>query len=363
MFPLVSVRGTPSECGLQYGSITRGLLCKQIEFYFDLWKRLWGAQRTNVLEQCHKLIPIIGEYDADILEELEGIAKGAEVSLEEVVALNARYELNWACSLVPTAESQPCTILAALPEVTKSGHTLMGENWDFRPRVHDCLIVLEIRQRGKPSIMTITEAGQIGVMGMNSAGLGLCGNGLVSSLDSFNESRLPIWLLKRSVLNAGSFSDAIKAVMNTKVGVSLNFLIGHQAGEVIDLEVTPKDVGFLHAEDGILAHSNNFLALANRPDILDVMKTTLPDTLFRFERARHLLAKDHGHIDIGSFQRVFRDHFSYPNSICRHSDPRQDETRQLATIQSLIMDLENRTLFVAEGPPCENEYIKLHLRE
>ena len=360
VFPLISVKGIPYECGLQYGSQARSLVHKHMEFYFDLWQRLWNADRTKLLQECRRLVPIIGEYDAEILEELEGLAKGADLSLEEIVALNARYELVWASDLVAAPESGACTCLSALPEVTKDGHTLMGQNWDLWPRVHDHLIVLERQQSGEPSSVTIVEAGIIGGLGMNSAGLGVCLTALVSSLDRF-EPKVPVWLIVRGVLKADNFRNAINTVMSTKAAVSVNLLIAHQAGEVIDLEVMPKDVGFLYARDGILGHSNHFLFFTNREDILDLCKVAHPCSLFRFERARRLLAEDRGHIDIDSFQRVFQDHFSYPGSICRHVDPKNDYAHQYTTVLSLIMDLEERSLFVAEGSPCQNEYIKLPL--
>ncbi len=151
----------------------------------------------------------------------------------------------------------------------------------------------------------------------------------------------------------------MKAVLKAKVTVSFNIMIAHRDGEAIDLEVSPIDVGFLHPDDGILTHSNHFIALNNRPDMVDVFKTTAPDTLFRAERARRLIEPERGHIDIDSFQRVFRDHFSYPNSICRHVDAREEEPRHLATLSSVVMDMTARTFYLTEGTPCQNGYYKI----
>ena len=163
----------------------------------------------------------------------------------------------------------------------------------------------------------------------------------------------------RGILNTDSLSQAIKKVMNARVRVSFNFLIAHRDGEAIDLEVSPVDVGFLHPEEGILTHSNHFIALTNRADLIDTLKAVIPDTLLRAHRARQLLEPDNGHIDVSNFQRVFRDHFSYPNSICRHADTRDEETQQLATLSSAIMDLTERAFYLTEGSPCRNEYRKL----
>ena len=356
--PVISVKGKPFDRGRQYGSQAREQIRQNVELYFDLWNALWGARRPEVLKLSKRLVPVIGGYDADILEELEGVAKGADLSIEEIVALNARYELVFSQGSTPQPVRGGCTSIAALPQITKSSHTFLGQNWDYKSRFQELSVILEIEQEGKPNIFTHTEAGVLAQWGMNSAGVGVCINALVTNRDRV-EPTTPFLIIARGILNADSFSRALKAVLNAKVTVSFNFLIAHRDGEAIDLEVTPVDVGFLNPDEGILTHSNHLIALTNREDLIDTFKAVAPDTLFRAHRARQLLELDKGNIDVGSFQRVFKDHFSYPNSICRHADTRDEEPQQLATLSSVIMDLTARTFYLTEGSPCQNEYYKL----
>lgn len=357
-FPIISVKGKPFECGLQHGTQARKLVRDNVDMYFNLWNAMWGAKRPEVLEKCHQFIPAIGEYDADILEELQGLARGADLSLEEIIALNARYELIWGERVSRKYGGCGCTSIAALPEVTKDGHTIMGQNWDIAPVHFDYCVILEIEQEGKPKIVTSTEAGLIALKGMNSAGLGLCANGLVSTIDRF-EPGVPFFIMIRGMLSAENFTRSIQAALNAKTSISGNVLIAHRDGEAIDLEVTPQDVGIVHAEGGILTHSNHFLAFTNRGDFRDLFKRFVPNSLFRYHRARRLLEKDRGHIDIGSFKRVFSDHFSYPDSICWHVNPRDDELNQIKTVNSMVMDLNEGALYITEGNPCQNDYVKL----
>lgn len=357
-FPVISVKGKPIECGRQYGSQAQKQIRRNIELYFGLLSDIWGASRPEVLKQCTQLTLVIGEYESDILEELEGIARGAEVSLEEIVALNARYELVFALSTPPQRRSSGCTSMVALPQVTKDDVTIIGQNWDWMPRFKGLNVILELDEVGKPTMVTHTEAGMLAHKGMNSAGVAVCLNALASNKDSFGLTT-PFLIVARGILNADSFSEALRAVFRARVTVSFNFLIAHRDGEAIDLEVTPKDTGFLYPEGGILTHSNNFLSFTNRGDLVDTFKTALPDTILRYHRAKELLQLDEGHIGISSFKRVFKDHFSYPNSICRHADARDKEPMQLATKCSAIMDLKERTFYLTDGPPCHNRYFKL----
>ena len=182
--PVISVRGKPFERGKQYGLQTKGLIEKNLKLYFDLWSKLWGAKRPEVLKHCSSLGLVIGEYDAEILEEMQGIAKGASLSLEEIVALNARYEMVFAQSAVAEAGGG-CTSIATMPVVNKNGHTILGQNWDYKERFQGLSIILEEEPDGKPNIVTHTEAGLLIHKSMNSAGLGICINALVSSRDKF----------------------------------------------------------------------------------------------------------------------------------------------------------------------------------
>lgn len=362
-FPVISVQGKPFDCGQQHGSQAREQIRKNADAYFNFWQQLWGARRSEVLQQCKGFITAIGEYDADILEEMEGIAKGADLSLEEIIALNTRYELTrleltQRQSPTSQAESGGCTSMAALPQVTKDGHTIIGQNWDYRARFYATDIILEVKQETKPNLITHTEAGTICHDGMNSAGVGVCFNSLSSNLDKF-EPRTPFLVMLRGILSANSFDQALAAVLGTRATVSGNILIAHRDGEAIDLEVIPDDVDCLYPDSDIITHSNHFLGFTNRSDLKDNAKSSSPNTLFRANRSRKLLELDRGHIDIGSFQRVFKDHFSHPNSICRHADARRAEPQQIATLASVIIDMTERAFYVAKGPPCQNEYYKL----
>lgn len=357
--PVISVKGKPYECGLQHGTQAGALIRKNVNNYFRRWKATMGMERSEILEKCRQLPPVIGEYDNDILEELQGLAKGANLSLEEVIALNARYELIWGERVVRFFGDRGCTSVAALPEVTGDGHTYIGQNWDNSPKLTDIMILLDVEQTGKPRVVLSTEAGLLGLKGMNSAGLGMVVNGLVTTKDRFDATCVPWFLVLRSAINAENFARSLQAVLRAKLSICGNVMFAHKDGEAIDLEATPGDVGVVHDKDGILTHSNHFLALSNRSDLTDIFKKFIPNSLFRYHRARRLLAMDSGHIDISSFRRVFTDHFSYPDSLCWHINPNDDTESHTKTIRSIIMDLTEGAMYLTEGNPCENNYVKL----
>ena len=50
------------------------------------------------------------------------------------------------------------------------------------------------------------------------------------------------------------------------------------------------------------------------------------------------------------------DHLGAPYAICRHPDPDQPEAKRTMTVGAVLIDLEARTMHVANGPPCSNDY-------
>lgn len=63
-----------------------------------------------------------------------------------------------------------------------------------------------------------------------------------------------------------------------------------------------------------------------------------------------------GKFDLRDIQALLADHAGYPSSICRHPDPEREEIFRLETVCSLLMNLQERKLFVAFGNPCQTPY-------
>jgi isopenicillin-N N-acyltransferase-like protein len=352
-YPLVSIEGTPYELGYQHGSLAN----KQIESNISVYRRAFderGLAWSKVLEAAQEYNRVIQEYDADMWEEIEGIAAGSGRDVVEIMTLNARADLlNRTGGLGPE-----CTAVAVTLEATASGHTLIGQNADLRPGATNSAIILRIGQDGKPSIVTFVEAGMIALVGFNSAGIGEVGNLLVSGGP---EGRLgvPHPFIRRAVLNAETMSEAVGTVLHSCRASSSNYMIAHRDGMAIDLEATTDDVFYSYGEGGLLVHANHFTVACS--GVKDVGKTRSVGTLLRDQRVKGHLENKRGNIDVSDIQEALRDHFSYPHSVCRHYIGGQ-ERDGLETTVSIIIDLNEQVMYFTEGPPCESEYKTITLR-
>lgn len=280
-FPIIQVEGNPYSCGLQHGEKAGELIRRNVEHYVDLWSRNIGLSREKIAKWGSKLLKAIKIFSPDLLEELRGVAEGADVPLELLAAMNGRYEVVW------SEMKLECTSLAVLPEVSANGHTLLAQNWDYLLGIHERCILLDVEEEGHPHILMHTEAGIIGQKGFNSEGLGLVVNALVSDQDSF-KAHPPFWIVCREMLRCQSVSEAMKVLLNASKSVSYNVLLAQAGGFAVDLEATPLDVSILAPEEGLLVHTNHLIG-PRALKVRDIFVKRYPDSVYRLYRAKTAL--------------------------------------------------------------------------
>lgn len=355
MLPIISLKGTPKEIGFQYGSACREMIIKNIDLYFRLFEYYAHLNYQRSCQLAQRFIPVIQKFDPELLEEIEGIAAGARVNKEEILAINVRTELMYPDKLGAEGE---CTSITALPPATLTGEVLIGQNWDWKPHLKEATVLLEIEQSDKPKVITLTEAGVVGKIGCNSSGLGACLNILKAPVEKVG---LPIHILMRGILNSPRMGDAIAKIVSMARGSANNCLLAHRDGLAMDFEMAPQALDFFYPQNGILMHTNHFNSNLLKP--LDGNLGQYPDTLLRYGIAHQKLSSRIGKITCADLIEVFRDHFNYPNAICRHPDEREDELAQAQTIASIIMNLTKREIYLVEGPPCQGEYRTLNFSD
>ncbi len=354
MLPVISVKGNPRQVGHQHGTRCRDMIHKNISLYFRLFQHYANLDRRQAVSLAQRFLPVIQSFDPALLEEMKGIAEGAGVNFEDILAINTRTELMYPEQLATGGE---CTAIAALPEATADGDVILGQNWDWKPHLVGSTIILDIDQEGRPGVVTLTEAGLVGKIGLNSGGLGVCLNILKSPIGQVG---VPIHVLTRGMLNCGRMGDAIKKIAAQERGSTNNCVMAHRDGAAMDFEMAPQEFDFLYPEKGVLVHTNHFTSERLKP--LDTNVAQFPDTLLRYGRAKQKIMPKAGKITVEDLKETFKDHLNHPSSICRHPDERDPELERAQTVASIIMNLSRKEVHLAAGPPCENRYEKMKFK-
>jgi isopenicillin-N N-acyltransferase like protein len=355
-YPHVRVSGGPRERGRQYGRAAADRVARSVEIYRRIFAHYADWTWSRVTAHAREYIVPIEAAHPRYLEEIRGIAEGAGLEADDVLALNVRTEVMFAA--VARLAARECTSFAALPGATADGHPLIGQNWDWKPRMTGTVVILEAEQDEGPSFVTVVEAGLLAKTGMNAAGIGLATNALVSDRD-VGEPGIPYHVVLRAILDARNLPDVLDAVTRHRRSSAANYLVMSHEGMAVDIEAAPGDhsqVWLTWPKDDVLVHANHFVCDTG---LKDVMRWRSPDSPFRLERATRRLGADRGSIDAASLQALLRDHANHPAGVCTHPDPRLPELERDMSVASVIWDLEDRTLWLADGQPCEVEYRRI----
>lgn len=362
--PLITVSGTPGECGAAYGAAVAGQVAANLELYARRFRDQSGLDGAAVRAAGAAFRRATAEHHPRIAEMLDGLAGGAGADPDDIYAVNARTEL--LRTGPPDGSGGGCTAVGVLGTHTASGHLLLAQNWDWHPDQRDAMVLLRTTDERGHTVLTMAEAGMVAKMGLNSSGLGLCVNLLGTDRDGVGEQRpagVPYHVMLRAALETDSLGRALRATMRPPRNSSINMLLGQSGqggGELVDLELAPGDAGWLAPVDGLVTHANHF---ETGLPVYDTIKDWGGSSLFRAARARRLLAdavadRKTTEDDLAA---VLRDHASYPQSICRHVDERDAPGDRSESVYSVLLDLDARRLAVAPGPPCGGEYTWLDL--
>jgi isopenicillin-N N-acyltransferase-like protein len=350
MFPLVEVSGTPFDRGRRHGELARGRVERSLANY----ARLFAFHGMPWVEAQRRGAPyreVIGRFDARLLDELEGIARGAGRPFGEILALNVRTEIMPA-QFMTGADAGECTAIAVRPEASASGEPLLAQNWDWVGAQREAMILLRVRAGEGPSFLTLTEAGMLAKIGLNEAGFGVCLNILRSVYDG-DEAGIPVHVLLRALLGRASVGDAVTFVSRLAFGGSSNVLCADRSGESASLEFSPKGLRVVRGEGGTLCHTNHFL----HPEAAGWQAEQLPNLSSgpRLECAlRHAASRaKHGFEDL---KRLLRDESDGLLSICRKPDRSLPPEAQIESVASVIMELARGILHVAPDVPARCEY-------
>ena len=350
--PLVISEGDPFTRGFHLGHSETERVLHTITAYMEIFAQTSDLNHEAVLTHAERFIPSIAHYAPHLLEEMRGIAEGTGRDLREIIAINARTELMYGVTQRPE-----CTSIGISTIASTDGHIRLAQNWDWRPSLEGSLILWALHLDEGSDVLTLTEAGMVGKIGINSSGLAMCINLLMSDTDHAGPA-VPMHIILRRVLeDAHSVEEAVTLIHATDRCTSCFHMLVDYDGALAGVEATPAGQHVLRSASGVLTHANH--CVSPHLFIHDRNAREYPETLARGERAQSLA--DQQKIDEHFLRSILADHETSPGSICLHVEPGIPLVENYESIASIIFDLTAGTVDIAEGPPCENAYRRLSL--
>lgn len=348
----VFLKGDSYNRGLCYGKAAKDAIKRCISHYAEYIQKSTGMDWDTSCQAAKTFETAIREFRPEYLDEMRGIAKGADVAYEEILAINCRSELY----AMKQGLLQECSAFAVMPSASRNGHVLAGQNWDNCYGQRDCMVIVHIYQEDKPDVLLFTEAGFIGGKGMNSSGLSLTLNALETN---FNPKGVPLHIKMRAALDSTHIAEAYENVSGPLSTVGANLIITSGDGVALSAELTPDGVDAILPENGVIVHTNHLLSPILQQKSPDNWRTW-GTTFVRLCRLRELM-QGHHDIDKEYMFRVLRDHGGYPHSICYHPEGEEPAIETMASNYSVVMDTTKKTAYFCAGQPCEGEFKEYHI--
>ena len=341
--------GTPYEQGKQLGRGAADLIHENVRRASRLRDDVAaGRDQADYHAITRRNERFVAKAFPELLDELSGIAEGANVDYEELLSLNLNGHIAYVYSTMLA-----CTQVLATGDATADGKTYVGKTRDLKQG--PLLQVLLHREFPDGSHLNeIQTAGRMTIPdGVNQYGLSLSCSGQWSPRVTVDLARADqAWLtlnLQPILRQARSTDEALRMIEDQPRGSGMHVLVA-DGTRAVAAEVTDTVVRTFDAEDGLLIRTNHYFAAD-----LQHLAPTFEENHSSFDRharATAMLRDAHGHIGMHDILSILSDHS--PNlpevdSICRHGDGDEESLTCAATIACP----EDRTLWATLGNPCE----------
>jgi isopenicillin-N N-acyltransferase-like protein len=222
---LIRVSGNHREMGRQMGAQAAAQVKHSIEdarnllaSTYDSLQLTWAGAEI----QARKYLPFAQERYPKIVEELQGIAEGADVPFDDLAVLNAMEAVT-----MDALHLTKCTSLGVNEQRTANGHILIGHNEDWVPEDEPDMFIIHATPDDEPTFLAMTYGGLLPNIGFNSAGIAQCCDSVYPSDCRIG---IPRVILSRAVLAAKTPAEAIRHMLAPLRAAGYNHLL-EQTGQ------------------------------------------------------------------------------------------------------------------------------------
>ena len=331
----VVLSGTPYEMGHQHGEAFADLVEAAIQMVVPEG-RFADDHRARVLKQVERNMESV---IPEALEELHGIADGANVPYDDLLAYNSCQELG--------RMQQGCTNFVL---VTPEHGVVHYKSNDVSLEALKFHVYLEGHPDNGHDFIGVTWAGTVWMnAGINEAGV-TYGGGSLQNTDSDWDRGLPANVVLRYFLQYPDDVDgALALVERTPIMChGHNMVFTDPADNAVVIERTPTAMGVRRRDDHAIWASNHCLV----DDVKPVLRTDNEDFLANSHGRYDLLekltaAQPHSLEQVIAIARAHAD----PVSMCQHGPV-------MHSVIGYVMIPAERRMLIAYGRPCENEFVE-----
>ena len=358
------LQGSPYARGLAHGETLRS----QIHEVVGRWKgevaHMYQMDADQAIARFIRgtdFAPAIQRWTPDLLDEIRGIAAGADMDWETILAFQLLDEM-WSNEDVFYAEH--CSSLGFPAQASEPAY--VAQNVDVESFRDGFQVLLHIKHADSDlESFVLSTAGLIGFNGMNNRSVGICCNALVPLRGC--RDGLPVACIVRGVLQQPSAQEAVTFLQTIHHASGQNYIVGGPA-QVVDLECSANQVVPFGPTGprGVVWHTNHPLANSDYNAWYEAESNPfLPNSTARYQSMEHRLIDPPRGTRLDQIKEILTSKDSAENPICGSKGEHELYTRlAMFTFASTIMVLgDEPALFVSFGPPDTAPYRRFEFGE
>lgn len=352
---VIELSGTPEAMGAAFGEAERGPI-----------RGLYEARVANAIEQAaayggntvgeghlvriaQASLPILEGYAPRGLAELRGIARGANLTLEQIWLMNALTDLRDIAAygdiaaFAPPVDGEGCSSFLVSPAHSADGTGWAGQTWDLATSNMPFVRLVRRRPDEGPETFCLTTVGCLSLIGMNAEGIAV-GTTNIRTLDA--GPGVCYLDVIHQALAQPDLEAAAHAVSSAPRAGAHYFYVMDGEGRGAAFECSAKQHARVDVAEGAYTHCNHILDA--EIGALEAQNTPVASSHHRQGRLAELLAQ--GRPTGADLRGFLADHEGGEKAICRH------DYNGISSNGSMVMNPANRTVWAVHGPACEGTW-------
>ncbi|MFW5691314.1 MAG: C45 family autoproteolytic acyltransferase/hydrolase [Chloroflexota bacterium] len=295
---ILELAGSPYEMGYQHGRAYAEDIRKLTEERVHLCSdEAWTGRaldRAAALRLAADCAEAHEAYAPDLMRELEGMADATGLSVPELLItggftdfVDTIYNVD-SERVEPVYANNDCTTFMVDNDATRDGFAFIGQTWDMHATATPFVILLRGRPVNAPDFLALSVTGCVGMIGMNSAGIAVGINNLMTA-DGQPGVTWPFVI--RQVLAQTHLEDALDAIMSAPLAGGHNYVLMDKNGDGYNIEATPSVCAVEPFHGEVMAHTNRCLEPVTQPLERGLTPDLEDDSDTRLRRAVTLLSQ------------------------------------------------------------------------
>lgn len=302
------------------------------------------AQLLAVARAC---IQPTRDYHPEGFAELEGIARGANQSIEQILAMNGltdlRDVLGWHGDLDAFGG---CSSFVIAGDMTSDKKTLCGQTWDLATDNMPHVLAVIRKPTDGPATRCLTTVGCLSLIGMNEQGIAVGTTNLRTT-----DARAGVTYLSiiHRALSQKTYADAVSSVTQAERSGAHYYYVAGPEGQAKAIECTPRRAQVVDVATGFYVHTNHILEAGNGEHEAN---TPSESSQARQRRLEDRIGQE-GPWSLETAKDLLADRANGDNAVCRH------DTNGISSNGSVLMVAHARTVLASHGPPDTATWVEL----